>query len=126
MSKRITVLILIFTFLPAINAQNPSADWVMLFKYRILIEAISKDGSGFVAVTESEEGKNKSVIIHLISSERKMIFKKTISFDGDLFEAEEIYIHDNAKLSSRLTASADRARLGSWTASAEIRSGALR
>jgi len=70
----------------------------MLFKYRIIIEAISKDGSGFVAVTKSEEGKNTSVIIHLISSERKIIFKKTISFDGDLFEAEEIYIHDNAKL----------------------------
>ena len=65
MSKKIAVLILFFTFLPVINAQNPSADWVMLFKYRIITEAISKDGSGFVAVTESEEGNNKSVIIHL-------------------------------------------------------------
>ena len=70
----------------------------MLFKYPIITEAISKDGSGFVAVTESGEGKNELVIIHLISSERKMIFKKPISFDGDMFKTKEIYIHDNANL----------------------------
>lgn len=98
MSKIIAVLILYFTLLPLTNAQNPSADWVMLFKYRIITEALSKDGSGFVAVTESENGKYKSIIIHLISSERKMIFKKPISFDGDLFQVEEIFIHDNATL----------------------------
>lgn len=98
MSKRIAVLILFLTLLSETNAQNPSADWVMLFKYRIITEAISKDGSGFVAVTESEEGNNESVIIHLISTERKITFKKTVSFDGDLFQAEEIYIHDNATL----------------------------
>ena len=57
MSKRIAVLILFLTLLSETNAQNPSADWVMLFKYRIITEAISKDGSGFVAVTESEEVK---------------------------------------------------------------------
>ena len=98
MSKRIAVLILFLTLLSKTNAQNPSADWVMLFKYRIITEAISKNGSGFVAVTESEEGNNKSVIIHLISTERKMTFKKTVSFGGDLFQTEEIYIHDNATL----------------------------
>jgi len=84
--------------MPVINAQNPSADWVMLFKYPIITEAISKDGSAFVAVTNTEKGINESVIIHLISSEREMIFKKPISFNGDLFKAEEIYIHDYAKL----------------------------
>lgn len=57
MSKRIAVLILFLTLLSETNAQNPSADWVMLFKYRIIIEANSKDGSGFAAVTESEEVK---------------------------------------------------------------------
>jgi len=98
LSKIIAVLILLITLLTETNAQNPSANWVMLFKYRIITEAISKDGSGFVAVTESDKGNNESIIIHLISSERKMIFKKTISFDGDLFQAEELYIHDNAKL----------------------------
>lgn len=99
MSKRTAgLIILYFSLLSTINAQNPSADWVMQFKYRIIAEAISKDGSGFVALTDSEEGNNRSVIIHLISAERKMIFKKTISFEGDLFKADRVYIHDNAKL----------------------------
>ena len=80
------------------NAQNPSAEWVMLFKYPIITEAISKDGSGFAAVTKSEEGTNGSILIHLISSQRQIIFKKLITFDGDMFKAQNIFIQDNAQL----------------------------
>jgi len=40
------------------NAQNPSAEWVMLFKYPIITEAISKDGSGFII----ERGAKNDII----------------------------------------------------------------
>ena len=58
-----------------ITAQNPDPQWVMNFKYPVIIETISESGAYFAAVTEAKGGTNNTVLLFLVSSEREIVFK---------------------------------------------------
>ncbi len=90
--KFIRILFLQFHLVSPIIAQNPNPQWVMNFKYPVVIETISESGAFFAAATEADGGKNNAVLLYLVSSEREIVFKTTIAYEGDKIVIDRIWL----------------------------------
>ena len=90
--KFIWILFLQFHLVSPITAQNPKPQWVMNFKYPVVIETISESGAFFAAATEVNGGKDNAVLLYLVSSEREIVFKTTITYEGDKIIIDGIWL----------------------------------
>ena len=86
------ILILQFHLVSPITAQNPDPQWVMNFKYPVVIETISESGAFFAAATEANGGNDNAVLLYLVSSEREIVFKTTLKYEGDMITIDRIWL----------------------------------
>lgn len=96
-NQRFIVFLFYFGIIAELPAQNPSPQWVMLFKNDVLAEEISVDGNKFAVLEQSNEGISDVKIFHFVSSNRKVIFKKNIVTSGKVLHVSEIFISNNSE-----------------------------
>jgi len=89
--KFIRIIILQLHLIAPITAQNPDPQWVMNFKYPVVIETISESGALFAAATEEIGGDDNAVFLYLVSSEREIVFKTTLKYEGDKITIDGIW-----------------------------------
>lgn len=91
-NQKLIIVLFYFGIIAELPAQNPSPQWVMLFKNEVMAQEITADGTKFAVLEQSDEGITDNIIFHYVSSKGKVIFKKNVVTSGKVFHVNDLFI----------------------------------